>query len=731
MDVFFESVKSLLRGCAGGACRGRKILLFIVVLGGLAFACGPIYPVRMLGWGDMLLRSAPMGVAGMFPESAADAGELIGSGEAGEGHDPQAREAPELTTVQAELADLQLASPKWKHEGMKASLTRYDKIRREMVWFLRRSEDDSRQEAVRQWELDELKPHLPKEFQLYLDGALHYFLGDIVEAQKSWRSLLSLPAEQRKYKTTWSLWMLARTSEDKAESLKWYLAVCAAVDEGYVDSLGLMQNEQGWLAYFSYRAGDYLTALDIYLAAGLSGEMPSEEAARSVAEMLAIGLHKNEAKLMRECAQKADRGRALSLYLCQPGMRDLKALHELGRGRLLLQTWAGVLRVANPELYAELAGSLAVAAYQLGWYSEVDQFLQQASADDEDSCWVRAKMHVKAGRYALAEKEFEKYLLINDASGRGSQEVWDVGVYGATGKTGIAYLRRAMAYGDYASVLLARNKYEEALGVYLQGGFYADAAYIAESLLGVEELLQFVRDFDDSSRSQAYGMVDSGKSKQKWLHDLLSRRLTRENYFKGAQKYCDKKLQASLTEYVALFRQGRDTSLPRPQRARSFWQAANLRVEHGRSLFWLENGCRPYDRAVLAHLVEPSEYSKPRERDELIPLMGPDELRRLKAYGRVAQSMVPVHYYDAAEMAWQAAHLLPRQDPRAATMLWQAGQWIAAQDPEKADRYYQALVSRCGQTPLGKLADEKRWFPPWQEAWQVQWQGAAAEGKQN
>ena|GEM_PF-5200042 len=70
-----------------------------------------------------------------------------------------------------------------------------------------------------------------------------------------------------------------------------------------------------------------------------------------------------------------------------------------------------------------------------------------------------------------------------------------------------------------------------------------------------------------------------------------------------------------------------------------------------------------------------------------------------------------------AEMLWEAAHLLPRQDPRAATMLWQAGMWIADQDPKAADRYYQELVTRCGQTPLGQLADEKRWFSVWLQEW--------------
>ena len=70
------------------------------------------------------------------------------------------------------------------------------------------------------------------------------------------------------------------------------------------------------------------------------------------------------------------------------------------------------------------------------------------------------------------------------------------------------------------------------------------------------------------------------------------------------------------------------------------------------------------------------------------------------------------HYrYIAADLAWQAAGLMPNNDPQTAQVLYEAGMWLKDRDPQAADRFYKALVRRCGKTPLGQAADAKRWFP--------------------
>ena len=54
---------------------------------------------------------------------------------------------------------------------------------------------------------------------------------------------------------------------------------------------------------------------------------------------------------------------------------------------------------------------------------------------------------------------------------------------------------------------------------------------------------------------------------------------------------------------------------------------------------------------------------------------------------------------------------MPDNSAETAHLLWMAGTWIKYADPKAADRFYKALVRRCGQTPLGREADRRRWLP--------------------
>ena len=54
---------------------------------------------------------------------------------------------------------------------------------------------------------------------------------------------------------------------------------------------------------------------------------------------------------------------------------------------------------------------------------------------------------------------------------------------------------------------------------------------------------------------------------------------------------------------------------------------------------------------------------------------------------------------------------MPDNSELTAEVLYTAGCWLKDRDPKAADRFYKALVNRCRKTPLGRAADEKRWFP--------------------
>jgi hypothetical protein len=88
----------------------------------------------------------------------------------------------------------------------------------------------------------------------------------------------------------------------------------------------------------------------------------------------------------------------------------------------------------------------------------------------------------------------------------------------------------------------------------------------------------------------------------------------------------------------------------------------------------------------------------------------PDELQR--AADHRPQPDRRFHYrYRAADLAWDAAKLMPDQSDQTALVLATAGNWIKALDPKSSERFYKAQVSRCGKTELGKQASAKRWLP--------------------
>jgi len=93
----------------------------------------------------------------------------------------------------------------------------------------------------------------------------------------------------------------------------------------------------------------------------------------------------------------------------------------------------------------------------------------------------------------------------------------------------------------------------------------------------------------------------------------------------------------------------------------------------------------------------------------LVLRASPDETARVQRH-RV-RPWKRYHYrYRAADLAWEAAALLPSGDEKAG-MLATAGSWLGARDPRAADRFYKQLVRCCGTTDLGREADELRWFP--------------------
>jgi len=269
--------------------------------------------------------------------------------------------------------------------------------------------------------------------------------------------------------------------------------------------------------------------------------------------------------------------------------------------------------------------------------------------------------------------------------------------------------------GELGVLHLARRQYIEALDVLLQGGYWEDAAYVAERVLTSEKLKDYVdrpwlqeESIDDAEAGEDISDSENSNWIPNRLRYLLARRLARIGRWKEARPYYPAKWQMRFDAYIQAVREGHNEYLSNQQRAAALWKAACIARYEGMELLGTE--VEP-DWFVYSGHFERMPASDVRSLPGSATLVAStsDEQRRLQ------QNVVPekrFHYrYEAAEHAWRAAELMPDQSDQTARVLCIAGSWLKDRDPQAADRFYKTLVRRCGKTQLGKEADRLRWFP--------------------
>jgi photosystem II stability/assembly factor-like uncharacterized protein len=264
---------------------------------------------------------------------------------------------------------------------------------------------------------------------------------------------------------------------------------------------------------------------------------------------------------------------------------------------------------------------------------------------------------------------------------------------------------------------LARREYVESLDALLRSGFWMDAAYVAERVLTVDELQTYVdRDWQVVTPAETvketverpYGDWQPTNIRQQ-IRYLLARRLARINRDDEAREYFPGDALPKFDALMTALRTARDESLPPDQRGKAFFVAGWMTRTNGMELFgmeaepdWLRSG-GSYNWGGV------SVASRTNESFKLLPATA-DELTRARMHAPDPDARF--HYrYQAAELAFDAAKLMPDNSNETARVLCTAGSWIKYLDPKKADPIYKALVRRCGKTAIGRQADLMRWFP--------------------
>jgi tetratricopeptide (TPR) repeat protein len=565
-------------------------------------------------------------------------------------------------------------------------------------------------------------PGLPAEFATYFRGALAWHAGDTNRARAAWNALIERPPGERPFKSTWAAYMLGRSwmESQPHRAERHFQLTRDYANEGLRDSAGLAAASLGWEARIHYDAGRCARAIGLYLTQYAAGDPGALVSLRWTAARALEKEHRSLPDLARDPVSR----RVISAYLVSKvypasvhldgPLREL-AIQWLGRTKHFRTSaptwhryapetalWLEAIETA-PVAAAEEADLLALIAYQSGDFETAERWLKRAPPSTL-ALWIEAKLLLRDGQIEAAAPRLATVVQHLHAPAPPAPARPPTPASSDTGFRNLhpsERFRGSMdeAAGELGAVRLAQGEYLLALDALLRSGFWMDAAYVAERVLTVEQLEAYV----DSHWPQA-GQPEDPATR---IRHLLARRLARLEQWAEARSFYPQDCLAAFDALESALRRGRDNHAAKAQQASALWAAAGIVRTNGMQLIGTEVGPDwaihggDYEFGVDAAGRTNSLALKPTD----------DELARADQHG--VQPETRFHYrYQAAELAWQAAQRMPDQDKDTARVLWTAGCWLKDRDPQAADRFYKALVIRCGKTPLGRAADEKRWFPP-------------------
>jgi hypothetical protein len=558
---------------------------------------------------------------------------------------------------------------------------------------------------------------LPREFADYLQGTVAWHNPTVADkslAREAWERILSRPAKERRFKSTWAAFMLGRSLEEEnpQKAIPYFQQVRALAREGYSDRLGLAAASLGWEARAWLNQTNFERAIDLYLqqmATGDSSAPPS--LCFTMREVIRGGTEQFTA-----LAENPRTRRVVTAYIISTKALQISYVNtgEDGCSNRLFQfvsEWLAAneaAKVTDPEM----AEDLALAAYQNGQWETAAKWIARSGASPVAQ-WLKAKILFRSGRLAQAGPMLERvaglFPLVSQKDAaeapRELKENLSMSDYYWSDSDAPRRIR-----GEIAVFHVSRGQYAQALDDFLRADFWEDAAYVAERILSVDELKWYVDQYwplPSADAGQAQANVPSDEVREK-IRYLLARRLTRTLRGDEAREYYPAQWQPHFDELATALRAAWDESLPSEQRVNAFVDAAMKTRDEGMELLGTElapdwHCCDGRSEGDL------TAQFRTNENFTLMPA-SPDELSRYAQHR--ADPEMRFHYrYQAAFLAWEAAKMLPNDSEETARILCLAGSWLKVLNPETADLLYKALARRCPNTELGAEANRIHWFP--------------------
>ncbi len=615
-----------------------------------------------------------------------------------------------------------------------------------------------------------LPEEFDSEFADYHRGAFAFRNGatPFDEARAAWEKLLQRPETERHYRSVWAAFMLgklAQAVDDHPTAVKWFRRTRELAGKGFADALGLAADSYGWEGRSELRQRHFEAAAKLYLTQLALGDesaivslkavipdRPEVDGTVSYADPAPDQANVAEFKKWEENKDSVGQQR-LDKCARSPVLRQLETAHVLAT-ETQESSWSygGGYGAGAPDdgtappsaarclrwlTTVEKAGlkqiddadHLGWVAYTGGRYKEAARWLAMANPTTPTALWLKAKLERRDGKIAPATATMaEAFKAIRaDVIPRGESMF----TYGEPG-----YQPEQSAAGDLAALHLTRGEFIDTMDAFLQGDLWADAAFIGDRVLTVDELKKYV----DTHYPKAvpppnpdHPTSDDNGSRMRWM---LGRRLVRANRFDEARPYFEKKEAINLDRYVAALKEADNSKLPKMKRAQALFTAAWVARYDGLEIMgtevepdgFLSEGNYPQgnlDTERVEGVRVSTEYDDKKQEDVLkkkrtrlsIPPTAAEKQRI------TANSPHPTRRYHyrwvAADLAWRAAGLMIDGTEELADVLNTGGGWISDRDDKGADKFIQAIERRCPHTDIGKAESAKHWFVgnegPWSE----------------
>ena len=690
--------------------RWRKSVWVWGTISGIALGCGPFFP-------DTMLYQPQAALAVPVVSYLHDLHQFAGTAQS-QSQSSSPTESTFLAQIPLEIAEFKAL---WRSEGVEEKeverrAENYAEVRTKLLKPL--TEVSIRDfpkppEGSIDLPARPLGEGFPVEVVDYVEAARLHAVGKTNEARELWKAILGRPLVEKKLRSLWAAWMLAKTSVSEQECMEWYAQVEEEAKLGGTDVLGLRAAAKSWRAP---RLKDPLESVRMLYESFAAGR-----------ESAAIDLRRASEVLITSKDQEI-----LSKAAADPTVTALLNLHLHGTSNRTdtYAAWFATLE-QHPESATEGAARIAWAYYSAGRYEDSRRWLKLAKKDDTLTLWLGAKFALRDGDTAASARYLAEAIRL-----RSGEADWKPGNFYTEsrwheGAEELQSLRDGVLLAESGVVSLAQGEYVAALDQLRRAGYWTDAAYVAENVLSPNALLAYVRKTAPEWKRGAGDTVEPGYERStipdNRLRWVLARRLNRAKRFSEAREFVPPDLVATFDRYVALDKARRSGRYAGEKRAAIIWEQARMHRYFGTELFSTESapdgGAYDWNFSVSDLLAarnrkdgwtsDPENWRKfvssEKPEHRAIPPVNPDEVVRARRYGLKNRNRF--HYrYDAADLAWEAGKSLPANHPLLAQLYTTAGYWLASSDPAAADRFYQAIVRRCAETPAGKAAEEKRWF---------------------